>query len=380
MLLSLVGTGILVKSGRPQFVHPAVFESFRRHAEQDVNFLSGTEARRAFADLGADVSRARLQEWADDDGNISFERFHLHSSRLKEVRFWTTIDPTGDVIRKRRRYWKRFLTAGLKTGTRAAHLGSGVLSLGIGAIDFVDFVLSCGYQHLSYDEALCHSLVHLAAAIFSLPRFTYKWDPLHPWHLGLQSARDANMWSSAVIYLWYCLLIASDVTLPLSEARVFMTSPGFQVSTLSASALIVYGAARTYWEASDSNSGVYDDVRKNTLLVVATMTLPLLADTLRCLLLASSADSVASFRALVDAYPEYTHIFMGSCLATLFSGNVVCALSSAEHHSAITKQEIASINNGLVSIAAATAVLGVLSVDDGRLASQMLTIVASSIF
>jgi hypothetical protein len=89
------------------------------------------------------------------------------------------------------------------------------------------------------------------------------------------------------------------------------------------------------------------------------MAFPVLADTLKCSLLANDPRAHAAYVALMQAHPQYTRIYVGVILSGMWLANLACALSSAEHHGAITKRQIGDLMvwlTAVVNTAAVTAI------------------------
>ena len=80
------------------------------------------------------------------------------------------------------------------------------------------------------------------------------------------------------------------------------------------------------------------------------MTVPILGDTLKPLILTHDPLVFENFKVIVNSYPQYTADYAGISLVGMYLGNLVCALSSAEHHGAISKETIGDILNAMNSI------------------------------
>ena len=361
-----------------QRIHPGIQSAFEEHSVDDR--LDSCRLRRTLSHLGTDVSTVtstRLVERYGHNRTLTLDALDevvRTSTVASPVRFfWLVADPRGDGVRSVRRGWNKFGKAGMLTFQRMTHYGVGALSLLVGTVDLVDFVCSFGFQNLDADAAACHGALHTAAAVLSLPRFGYKWTENEPWFLWMPNAREANMWPSFIVFAWYTLAMQSDFVISSEAASFSCNDLWFQGFTWFTSFVLLYGGVRTGIEKVDQNSGVYANRVSNFAFVMATMTVPILGDTLRCSLLSHDPAVLEHYRMIVAQYPEYSHIYFGSLLAAMYMGNLVCALSSAEHHGAITKKQIADLTN-LISLSGLVLLpfAALCSVDHGELARSMV--------
>lgn len=377
--------------------HSPVRAAFDRHAlpceVRREGVLDRTRFRRVVRDLGTDLSRHtsdRLFALHGHEHNVTLREVH-HLLDTADVTspvrfFWLPLDPEDTGLRGARRKWNAFANAGLQSPTRLAHYGVGLLSLVVGTWDLVDYVLSFGTPAaLTYDVALAHASLHCAVAFLSLPRFVYKWTPDTPWHLWMPTAREANMWPSFVLYSWYTSCLATDFVWPAHIAALSLQTEWFQALGWATTAVTIYGAARTVDERNHNtpHSGVYATYLSNVLQVSFFMTVPVLADTLKCAAVASSSSSPLvydRYASLVAQHPEYGQIYAGAFLGAMYVGNLACALSSAEHYGAISKARLADACNALVAVTAAVSVGATLRIDEGRFAWEMVRVVWDGIW
>lgn len=362
----------------PHAARPGVHAAFERQ-DRGSGVLRAPQLRRALSELGVDVSGGTATHLLALYGNASavdadsFQSIVDRSAVASPARFWLAVDPRGDGPRRTRRAWHSFGRAGLLTPARVAHYTTGLASLAVGTYDLADFVLHGGLLSLDADAAAAHGALHTAAAVLSLPRFRYRWTPGRPWRLWMPTARDANMWPSALVFSWYTLAMLSTYVQPPGHAQLACDTPSFAAFTLATSAALVYGTARTVQETdARQQSGVYATRAANVLQVAWSMSVPVLADTGKCLFVAHDPGVYAAYTDLVTAYPQYTQIYLGALLAAMYLGNVACALSSAEHHGAVSKAQIGDSINALTLVSNVVAVAGMCRVDGGRLALGMI--------
>ena len=352
----------------PPPVHRAIQTAFDR---QDVNAtgrISATHVRRALAEVGVDVNarntRILMRTYAADEDAADVHALSSmieHSTVASPARMWIALDPDNRSLRRTRLGWNHFGKAGMMTPVRMAHYGTGLASLVLGTADFASYVAHAGVLPLDADTALVHGAVHTAAAILSLPRFRYHRTPSQPWwHLWMRTSREANMWPTAIQYVWYTAAMASDFVLPPDLAHLSTHGAGFEAASWLVAATLLYGTSRTIREVDDI-AGVYKTHRANVLQVLANVAVPVLADVGKCLLVSHDAGVHAAYTGLVAGSPAYTQVYLGSLLAGMYIGNVACALSSAEHYRAITKAQIGDLQNAMVALATAAALVGSVS-------------------
>lgn len=337
-------------------VHPSVRTAYLAHSTDGVMSVRGT--RRCLSDLGADVSvksAIRLRETYGDSVE-GMQRMIDESAVASPAKYWIALDPGNTGLRKTRRGWNRFARAGLLSPWRVAHYGFGLASLMMGSIDFVDYVWHGGTMAWHGSEHyVVHASVHLLAAIFSLPRFSYNSSP-DGFNLWLKTARDANMWPSALLYAWYTVALSSNfVRADGSIDMVWM-----QPLTFAVNVALMYGASRAVREG-ERPSMLFGDRVRNMFQVMTSMTIPVMAETLRCQMIAGTTHD--AYVRLLEAYPELFPIYAGSFLGAMFAGNLACALASAEHHGAVTKSQINDLQSRLNLATTLTAFSGFFAVD-----------------
>ena len=88
-------------------------------------------------------------------------------------------------LRQSRRGFGSFGRAGTLTPTRLAHATVGGASLIVGTGDMLQFIAARGMPDMPIDIAVSHGLLHIAVALLSLPRFTYRQDANRPWRLWM---------------------------------------------------------------------------------------------------------------------------------------------------------------------------------------------------
>lgn len=111
------------------------------------------------------------------------------------------------------------------------------------------------------------------------------------------------------------------------------------------------------------------------LYVLATITVPVTADTLRIPILGLDPEIYARYVDLLVRYPDFTHNYQGVLLMAIWGGNVVCALSSAEHYGAVTEDQIVAVTNALTLVGVVVPLWGFVRIADGALAADMARLV-----
>lgn len=377
--MAFVATFIVCALLKPS--HPSVRAAFMKHDRYQLGALKPLALRRVLSDLGVDVSHQNARQLVISHGNgtavdeYDVENIIQSTAIASPARIWIALDPNGNGIRRNRISWNRFGKAGTLSMTRLAHYTLGLYSLAFGTYDMINYIIHLGVPSMTYDDAAFHAILHLCAAIFSLPRFRYKWDSDKPFHLWMPTARDANMWPSAIVYMWYTSAMLSTFVLPSNEAIFMCDEPIFQVLTWLTTLLVLYGTSRTILETDDNYvSGVYGTRMSNILQVIWTMAFPVIADTGKCLFIAHDPSIHAKYSSIISAYPTYTDTYIGALLSAMYLGNLACALSSAEHYGAITKEQIGDLANALTLLVNIAVLTGICAVDDGKLATSMLQV------
>ena len=166
----------------------------------------------------------------------------------------------------------------------------------------------------------------------------------------------------------------SDFILAHNLATVGCQDAWFIGFSWLVSASLIYGAARTTIETSSDNSGVYNTRLSNVLQVTTSMTIPILADVWKPSLLVHDSHVFEHYQEIVSQYPEYTSLYISISLAAMYTGNLVCALSSAEHHGAISKESIGNLGNGINLVLLTVVYWGFCTTDNGHLARSMLDV------
>ena len=108
---------------------------------------------------------------------------------------------------------------------------------------------------------------------------------------------------------------------------------------------MLYASARSFCEPDED-----DTVLGTGAYAAATTTLPVLVDTTRATFLGASSTVYAAYVDLLWRHPLFSDIYTGGLLLAMWTGNVLCALSSAEHYGAVTKTDIVAVTNVLVSL------------------------------
>lgn len=335
---------------------------------------------RVMKDLGTDVSRKNTKtlfiKYGDGE-TLTIDEFHRvlkDSTTTSPSRyFWLPVDPHENGIRQTRPKWNRFALSGLLSPVRVAHFGIGTMSLVIGTFDYGNFVFSGGIPEISTHDATWHGFIHTMAAILSLPRFDYKVNKEKPFNLWMSTARDANMWPSFIVFLWYMCAMQSDFMNPYELSRFHIQDPVFQQFTVFTTIALLYGSSRTIIEKDQTISGVYISQISNVIYVMTTITIPIMGDTVKSLILVKP-EVFDTYTDIITKYPEYTKSYLGITLVVMYLGNLACALASAEHHGAITRRAIGDLSNVLNLVALIAAFWGIFDVDKGNLASSMIDV------
>ena len=151
---------------------------YKRYAKQSPPGLTPLRLKRALADLGADVSPQTAFNWVQDDRiRLSvFDSMVRNHPALWPARVWLSLDPKSGSVRKSRRGFVSFVRAGQRSTVRMLHFLPGILSIFVGSWDFVQFAWNWGIAPMEFNVAISHATLHLAAALFSFPRFTYAYN------------------------------------------------------------------------------------------------------------------------------------------------------------------------------------------------------------
>ena len=182
---------------KPDLTKTAIVHKTIGTKRLDKDYLNKHQLRILSKQLGTDISRKNSQKLIDlygtENGTVSINDILQKSATMAPSKhFWLNIDPDDNGIRQTRPKWNEFAKSGMLTRTRIAHYGIGLMSLFIGTVDSVDFVLSGGAPDISIHDANVHACIHTLAAFFSLFRFSYTWTEGKPWYLWMPTAREAN--------------------------------------------------------------------------------------------------------------------------------------------------------------------------------------------
>ena len=131
-------------------------------------YVDTIQLRATSRKLGTDISRNNSQKLVDmygNDGLVSIGDILDKSSTMSPSKyFWLNIDPDDNGIRRKRPRWNSFAKSGTLTPMRLIHYSTGVMSLAIGTIDYVDFIVSFGSPSITIHDANAHACVHTMAA------------------------------------------------------------------------------------------------------------------------------------------------------------------------------------------------------------------------
>ena len=299
---------------------------YRRHLGTGPPGLTSSELRRALASAGADVGPSVAMHLIDKYGDERSHRVRLKGfdalvrsePRLYGARFWLALDPQNRGLRASRLGFARFARAGSRSPLVLMHFVSGIPALVFGMSDMLYLVVTGGTGVLSHETATMHALCHCTVAFFSLWRFHYvseEW-----WKFGLATSREANMWPSFVIAVWYTLALNSN--LMVLDASIHMSDTWFRhLSSIVASVLVLYGLARG-WEEDLSRGDRHMSSMKASLF---SMT-PVLTDTSRALLFGHDKASEIAYTRLLGSFPAFGVLQPHLVLGALFAGSLMCAL------------------------------------------------------
>lgn len=302
------------------------------HAWAGADGLTAGALRGALSDAGWDVTPERSRLLLGTRTSLDLDAFdHLVRTHpgAWPARLWLTL---GKGPRDARRGFAKFGRAGTRSVPRLAHYVVGTSSLLVGTADMVQYVSAAGVPHVDPATAVAHGTLHTAAAVLSLPRFQTKWDPAKPWRLWMPTARDAAMWPSFVLCLWYQAALQSDLVQCSNSAPVCMSD--VELLTHVAAFCAVYSTLRGLEEDLEEGTFV------QTLMSGAVITVLGVADYARALRVTSSGSLRSSaYDALLHAYPAFGDVQVAMFLGAMYLGNVVCAMSSAEHYGAVTRKQ-----------------------------------------
>lgn len=359
------------KSSYSSALRHAAKDAFDRHKTDVSLTLSARQFRRAMRHMGTDLSQNSttriIEKYASSCDPIvsraDLETIVVHSTVASPSRyFWIPVDPRGEHIRLTRPRWNRFGYAGLATPSRIVHYGLGVASIAVGTYDAALFVGSAGsHLPLTHEAVLTHALIHTAAAYASLPRFRYRFDANAPWKLWMPTARDASMWPSFLQNTWYCIALASDLMRPSDDAFFPFYDPAFIASCYASISLYVYSNVRAMLEEDDAKQHHVESIWFSLL-----NSIPPALDPIRAIVLVHSPLVYAQYQALVSQYPAISQIVQEAVLLGMYTGSVVCALSSAEHYGAVDKKFIANVARMLALTATVVPIFALTQIEDGE--------------
>ena len=323
-------------------------KAYRSRASISPPGLNAGRLRLALSDVGLDVTRDRAMVLLSEHGEGGRLRLRHFNSLIREsrgaegqvMRFWLTVDHDGtNGLRLSRQGLARFGQAGTLTPTRLAHYTVGGASLLVGTADMAQFIASSGMPDMPIDTAVAHGVLHMAAAMLSLPRFRYSYDASRPWRLWMPTVADAGMWPSFVQFAWYTAALQSDIVRPSSEALFMMTDPAFVALTHTASFFTLYQALRAVeddFEAPGQLSFL------QTVSMITFMTFGVYADLGRAIYFSSCEGAHQAYLRFMEqtASGGFLQLQVGSFLGAMYVGNVLCAMKSANLHKAVTEEQI----------------------------------------
>ena len=301
------------------------------------NGLSPAQLRRALSDVGMDVGVSRARDIVHRHGENDrmrlrhFHRFLTHEREASAARTWIALDPRGGARRSRAGF-ARFGASGLVTPLRFAHYSVGLASLVVGTADFGDYVVSGFAPEMSAHAATAHGALHTAAAFLSLPRFHYRSSAQRRWHGALTSSRDAGMWSSPAVFLWYTLSL--DSQLVRADGRFALDDPLYVGTGAVAAFLLSYSVARAFEEDAAAEDREFTRARQ----AFVNLWLPVMVDVARALYL--PAHGAAEYVDLVARSPDFGAVQTAMFLGAMYTGNLVCALASALHYDALDEKAL----------------------------------------
>ena len=326
-------------------------KAYRSRASISPPGLNAGRLRLALSDVGLDVTRDRAMVLLSEHGEGGRLRLRHFNSLIREsrgaegqvMRFWLTVDHDGtNGLRLSRQGLARFGQAGTLTPTRLAHYTVGGASLLVGTADMVQYIASRGMPDMPIDQAVAHGVLHTAAALLSLPRFSYAYDASRPWRLWMPTVTDAGMWPSFVQSAWYTAAMQSDMVRPSSEALFAMTDPGFLALTHTASFFALYPTLRAL-EVDLEAPGQRSYTQTASMLMI--LTFAAYADLSRAIYFSSSVGAHEAYLHFMEqTSPGFSQIQVGMFLGAMYTANLVCALKSATQHKAVTDEQIGIVS------------------------------------
>lgn len=372
-----------LRSNRPPIHH--LFATIRRKPSNTERKpgISATELRKALSSAGSDISplinKQIIESYGDDNNRIRLKEFdklvrkHKH---LTGARLWLTIDPHDSGIRSSRAGFARFGKSGMKTWTQSLHLAFGTVSLCIGTTNMISFIVSVttnNVHSMTFHESVVFATIHTITAIFSLPRFKYEFEERKKWKLGLKTSREANMWLSFIICIWYTLALSSDLVWPL--AIFSFNDPTFLVFSAITTLFIFYGLGRGILEDVERQDGEWD----SSLASFYTM-LPVITDSGRVLFFGSSESGHTAYLHLLDICPEFRMLQVNLILGAMYAGNLLCALASAQLHKACTDEIIEQVSMWLNLVYGLLPFVFVFFMSDGMFVTEYMSAIKVAAF
>ena len=305
--------------------------------------LNVVQLRKALSMAGTDITIDRshllVHKYGNDQQRIRLRNFDtmVRQERVMQgAQFWLCVDRSDSGIRKSRCGFTKFFKKGETTPSRTLHTVFGGASIIVGTWDMLQFVTHAGVSCTGPGSAFLHAMVHTCAAALSLPRFKYKFDKFAPWKLWMTSFRDANMWPSFIICIWYTLALYSSFT--IAENPPFSFSNEYFIAlTYLTSASVLYGLVRGVWEDLETKNTDW------TLTKVSGFSmLPVLTDTSRALYF-SPSEAYDAYTQLLNKCPEFQMMQISLMLGAMYTGNVLCALASAKLHGSCNDEQIGNV-------------------------------------
>lgn len=342
--------------------------------------IDATELRKALSSAGSDVSpkmnQQLVESYGDENKRIrlkEFDRLVRKHKHLTGARLWLTLDPHDSGIRSSRLGFAKFGKSGMKTWAKLLHYAFGTVSLCIGTTNMISFIVAAtsnNVHSIPFDESIVFATIHTIAAIFSLPRFEYDFEKQEIWKLGLKTSREANMWPSFIICIWYTLALSSDLVWPSSSALFSFNDPIFLLFSAITSFFIFYGLGRGILEDIERQDGEWN----SSLASFYTM-LPVITDSGRVLFFGSSEAGHAAYLHLLDVCPEFRMLQVSLILGAMYAGNLLCALASAQLHKACTDEHIEQVSLWLNLVYGLLPLVFVFLMSDGTFVPEYMNVI-----
>ena len=130
--------------------------------------------------------------------------------------------------------------------------------------------------------------------------------------------------------------------------------------------LYAYGNVRSRMEEAERRGHHVESLAFSLL-----NSIPPALDPIRAIVLAHSSTVHVNYNSLLTQHPDVALIVQQAALLGMYTGSVVCAMSSAEHYGAVDKKHIVTVTRILVS-SAVVPFIALMRLDDGAVWNDLV--------